>query len=131
MRFGASVSSAQPFGTVSPSTLVLAPGASGVVHVSARVPAGAGDSSGSVVFATAVGPVPSSQKIALVLPLAADYAGLRRWASAVTTPGSPDYAQYESIAELARRFGISLAGRRRVLDYLRGAGARAHLRGRQ
>jgi hypothetical protein len=57
VRFGASVSSAQPFGTVSPSTLVLAPGASGVVHVSARVPAGAGDSSGSVVFATAAGPV--------------------------------------------------------------------------
>ena len=53
VRFGASVSSAQPFGTVSPSTLVLAPGASDVVHVSARVPAGAGDSSGSVVFATA------------------------------------------------------------------------------
>jgi hypothetical protein len=51
VQFGASVSSAQPFGTVSPSQLVLAPGASGVVHVSARVPAGAGDSSGSVVFA--------------------------------------------------------------------------------
>jgi hypothetical protein len=51
VQFGASVSSAQPFGTVSPSKLVLAPGASGVVHVSARVPAGAGDSSGSVVFA--------------------------------------------------------------------------------
>jgi Subtilase family len=51
VQFGASVSSAQSFGTVSPSKLVLAPGASGVVHVSARVPAGAGDSSGSVVFA--------------------------------------------------------------------------------
>jgi Subtilase family len=52
VQFGASVSSARSFGTVSPSRLVLAPGASGVVHVSARVPAGAGDSSGSVVFAT-------------------------------------------------------------------------------
>jgi hypothetical protein len=51
VQFGASVSSARSFGTVSPSKLVLAPGASGVVHVSARVPAGAGDSSGSVVFA--------------------------------------------------------------------------------
>ncbi|MGH3252963.1 MAG: S8 family serine peptidase [Trebonia sp.] len=51
VRFGASVSSARSFGPVSPSRLVLAPGASGVVHVSARVPAGAGDSSGSVVFA--------------------------------------------------------------------------------
>jgi hypothetical protein len=51
VHFGASVSQAQSFGTVSPTKLVLAPGASGVVHVSARVPAGAGDSSGSVVFA--------------------------------------------------------------------------------
>ena len=52
VQFGASVSSAQSFGTVSPSRLTLAPGASGVVHVSAQVPAGAGDSSGSIVFAT-------------------------------------------------------------------------------
>jgi hypothetical protein len=51
VQFAASVSSAQSFGTVSPSKLVLAPGASGAVHVSARVPAGAGDLSGSVVFA--------------------------------------------------------------------------------
>ena len=50
VQFGASVSTTQPFGTVSPSALLLAPGASGVVHVSATVPAGAGDSSGSVVF---------------------------------------------------------------------------------
>jgi len=57
VRFGASVSAATPFGTVSPSKLLLAAGASGVVHVSARVPAGAGDSSGSVVFGTASGPV--------------------------------------------------------------------------
>ncbi|MGH3298124.1 MAG: S8 family serine peptidase [Trebonia sp.] len=57
VQFGASVSAAQSFGTVSPSKLVLAPGASGVVRVSARVPAGAGDSSGSVLFATsAAGP---------------------------------------------------------------------------
>ncbi|HEX4288538.1 MAG TPA: S8 family serine peptidase [Trebonia sp.] len=55
VQFGASVSSARSFGTVTPSKLVLAPGKSGVVHVSARVPAGAGDSSGSVVFAAAAG----------------------------------------------------------------------------
>jgi hypothetical protein len=52
VRFGASVSSTQSFGTATPSKLSLAPGASAVVHVSARVPAGAGDSSGSIVFAT-------------------------------------------------------------------------------
>jgi hypothetical protein len=52
VRFGASVASATPFGGMVPSRLSLAPGASAVVQVSARVPAGAGDSSGSVVFAT-------------------------------------------------------------------------------
>ena len=57
VRFGASVSSTQSFGTVSPSKIVLAPGASSVVRVSARVPAGAGDASGSIVFAGAGGPV--------------------------------------------------------------------------
>ena len=59
VRFGASVSAARGFGTVSPSKLVLAPGASGVVHVSAQVPAGAGDSSGSLVFAA--GPAKGSK----------------------------------------------------------------------
>jgi hypothetical protein len=66
VRFSASVSSVRSFGAVSPSRLVLAPGASGVVHVSARVPAGAGDSSGSVVFATgAAGGGPVSVPVTL------------------------------------------------------------------
>ncbi len=50
VRFGATVAAGKSFGTVSPSSLTLAPGASRVVEVSARTPAGAGDSSGSVVF---------------------------------------------------------------------------------
>src|ERR1700722_3371001 len=61
VQFGATVSAAASFGavswdsaasqdsTVSPSRLVLAPGAAATVDVSARIPAGAGDSSGSVV----------------------------------------------------------------------------------
>jgi hypothetical protein len=50
VKFGASVSRTASFGTVSPSSLSLAPGASGTVHVSAVVPPGAGDSSGAVVL---------------------------------------------------------------------------------
>ena len=52
VRFGASVARDPSFGAVSPSSLRLAPGASATVHVSAVVPAGAGDSSGAVEFDT-------------------------------------------------------------------------------
>jgi Subtilase family len=66
VQFGASVSTTRSFGTVAPSKLTLAPGASGVVHVSAHVPAGAGDSSGSLVFATgAAGGGPVSVPVTL------------------------------------------------------------------
>jgi hypothetical protein len=50
VQFGASVSAATGFGVVSPSSLSLAAGASAVVHVQAHAPAGAGDTSGSLVF---------------------------------------------------------------------------------
>src|SRR5437764_14922128 len=69
------------------------------------------------------GAAPSSQKLELVFPLAADLAGLKRFALAVTTPGSPQYGAYEPVAELARRFGASASTRRRVRAYLRAAGA--------
>jgi hypothetical protein len=52
VRFAASVWHAIRFGAVSPASLTLRPGASAVVHVSARVPASAGDSSGALVLAT-------------------------------------------------------------------------------
>ncbi len=51
VRFGASVARASSFGSMSPSSVTLAPGASAAVRVSAVVPAGAGDSSGTIEFA--------------------------------------------------------------------------------
>jgi len=57
VRFGASVSRYAGFGTVSPSSLTLAPGQSGTVSLSAVVPAGAGDSSGALLAAGAGGTV--------------------------------------------------------------------------
>jgi Subtilase family len=57
VQFGASVQDTTKFGSVSPSAVTLKPGASAVVHVGAKVPAGAGDSSGAVVFSAAAGAV--------------------------------------------------------------------------
>lgn len=68
---------------------------------------------------------PATREIQLVLPLSAKLAGLERLAAAVSTPGSPDFGQYQSIAGLTRRFGASPAARRRVEAYLRRAGATA------
>ncbi len=72
---------------------------------------------------TRLGAAPAAQRLQLVLPLKADEAGLERLATAVSTVGSPQYGQYESLATLARRFGASTAARGRVLAYLRDAGA--------
>ncbi len=52
VQFAATVWHTTRFGAVSPRSFTLAPGASAVVHVSARIPARAGDSSGSLVLAT-------------------------------------------------------------------------------
>jgi Subtilase family len=57
VRFGASVEDTARFATVSPPALTLAAGASAVVHMSAKVPAGAGDTSGSLVLSAAGGAV--------------------------------------------------------------------------
>ncbi len=70
-----------------------------------------------------VGSAPRSQALALVFPLRADLAGLERFATAVSTVGSPEFGHYQSIATLARRFGASLGDRNRVTSFLRRAGA--------
>ncbi len=74
---------------------------------------------------TAVGAAPASTPIQIVLPLVADTAGAERFAAAVTTPGSRLYQHYESIPQLASRFGASAATRRRVVAYLRRVGAKS------
>ena len=70
-----------------------------------------------------LGSAPRAQRLQLVLPLKADIAGLERFASAVTSFGSPLYGDFQPIATLARRFGALASERSRVLDYLRGHGA--------
>ncbi len=72
---------------------------------------------------TELGAAPSSQQLALVLPLKADVSGLERFANEVTTIGSPLYGAYQPIASLERRFGASAGERAKVLHYLQRVGA--------
>jgi kumamolisin len=65
----------------------------------------------------------SAGPLQLVLPLRTNARGLTQFADAVSTPGSPDYGDYASVAWLARRFGARPAAGRRVVDYLRARGA--------
>jgi subtilase family serine protease len=75
--------------------------------------------------AAAVGSAPASQHLDLVIPLAIDQAGLNQFATEVSTPHSPLYGQFESVATLARTFGARPAAAARVIDYLRSVGATA------
>lgn len=77
----------------------------------------------AIAQAARVGSASTSEQLDLVLPLVADQAGLQRFALAVTTIGSPEFGQYESIPQLAARFGASARTRARVLRFLRSAGA--------
>ena len=70
-----------------------------------------------------IGAAADTQRLQLVLPLVADDVGLERFATAVSTPGSPSYGHYASIATLARRFGAPAAERRRVIGFLKASGA--------
>jgi subtilase family serine protease len=72
-----------------------------------------------------MGPAPSAAQVQLVLPLVTNGAALQKYAYAVSTPSSRLYGHYESIPELARRFGASPAATARVVRYLRKLGATA------
>ena len=92
--------------------------------VSAPSALAAGSATGTAAGTIArVGSAPAAKRIALGLPLRTDSAGLARFATAVSTPGSPQYGRYESVAALSRRFGAPAAERRKVVAYLRHAGA--------
>jgi subtilase family serine protease len=80
---------------------------------------------GATAYAAAVGPAPPSTQLDLELPLVADDAGLARFASAVSTPGSPEYGHFESVEALTARFGAKPGIGSAVARYLRSAGARA------
>jgi subtilase family serine protease len=66
---------------------------------------------------------PPAERLALVLPLRADSAGLADFAEQVSTPGSALYGHYRSIAWSSRRFGASARERALALGYLRRHGA--------
>jgi len=72
---------------------------------------------------TWLGAAPANGSVSLALPLKANLTGLQQFATAVSDPKSPEYGQFDSIANLARRFGASAAERTRVTRYLRRAGA--------
>jgi kumamolisin len=97
--------------------------ASGIVVAVLAVLSPSALAAGPPAQAARIGAAPASQRLALVFPLKADLAGLHRFAQAVTTPGSPQYGQYQSIAALARRFGANVTTRARVTRYLQSVGA--------
>jgi hypothetical protein len=65
VQFGASVSTPVPFGSATPSYVRLRPGQSAAVTVSAVVPAGSGDVSGSIVVTNSLGTGPVTIPVAL------------------------------------------------------------------
>jgi subtilase family serine protease len=103
--------------------LVAAVGLVSVAPAAAAPRALAAGADPALAHATRIGAAPAGKSLQLMLPLKADAAGLGQFATAVSTPGSPLYGQYLSIAALARRFGASLSTRARVIGYLRGQGA--------
>ncbi|HWC85798.1 MAG TPA: S53 family peptidase [Solirubrobacteraceae bacterium] len=100
---------------VSLSALFVAASASGAAARGATPP--------GLLHATRLGAVPAAQHLKLILPMKVDSAALRRFATAVSTPGSSLYGHFLSVAALSRRFGASPGARARVSGYLRARGA--------
>jgi kumamolisin len=85
----------------------------------------AGDAHGAGV--ERVGAAAADRELTLLLGLRRDEAGLARFVSAVSGPGSVRYRRYLDVPELARRFGASRETRRSVLSWLRARGMRGRV----
>ncbi len=72
-----------------------------------------------------VGAAAAGKRLDLSLLLRADDAGLTRYATAVSNPGSSLFGRHLSQSEVARRFGPSAADRGRVIGWLRSRGLQA------
>jgi kumamolisin len=105
----------------------VAGGIVGAVGLACTPLASAAASPSVIAHATRLGAAPAGKSLRLILPLKVDSVGLGQFATAVTTPGSPLYGHYLSIAALARRFGAPASTRARVIGYLRASGA-THVR---
>ncbi len=77
---------------------------------------------GALAGASRIGRAPATEQVRLVLPLKVDAAGLDRQAQAVSTPGSPEYRRFASVATISHLFGASDPDRRLVVAYLRANG---------
>jgi subtilase family serine protease len=100
-------------------TLALAPGVARAAPRAARL----GQAPRMPPGAHVLGPLPSSSPLALTVALAPrDPAGLADYARAVSTPGSPDFHRYLTVAQFAARFGASPAALAAVRAYLRARG---------
>lgn len=87
--------------------------------------AGVAQGAGELGHAARLGATAVTTPLQLVFPLTANLRGLRERAIAVSSPGSPLYGHYASIAQLARRYGATATTKARAVDFLRHAGARA------
>jgi kumamolisin len=79
---------------------------------------------GVTAYTASIGPAASGTELDLELPLVADDAGLARFATAVSTPGSTQYGHFLSVEALAARFGARAGVGDAVAHFLRAAGAR-------
>ena len=88
------------------------------------VPGADAQAGASAPPAGGLGPAPRSATLEVALPLAINDAGLQAFADAVSTPSSPQYGRFASLAQLDARFGARPGAASAVIAFLRAHGAR-------